>query len=111
MKQIDLSPEGMMRALFIAALALGLGGCTMSQEVRGQCEAMGFEAGSDKMAECQMRLTEAAMSSPKYGGSGSAPVTPPPVAFQPLQMPQPAPRLRANCTTTAMGNTATTNCY
>lgn len=99
-----------MRVLMVLALAAGLAGCTMSQEVRNQCKAMGLEPGSDRMADCQMRLTEAAMQSPEYGGSG-APIMPPPVNFQPLPSPQrPVVRVQTNCTTTAVGNMASTNC-
>lgn len=103
----------MIRWLLIAGAALALAGCTMSQEVRGQCLAMGFEPGSDKLADCQMRLTEAAMSSPRYGGG--APIMPPPVTFQPLQMPQrygsPTVRVQANCSSYGMGRYVNTNCY
>lgn len=99
----------MFRWLLIAGAALALSGCTMSQEVKNQCLAMGFEPGSEKMADCQMRLTEAAMSSPRYGGG--APIMPPPVTFQPLQMPQQPQRLRANCTSYSTGMYVNTNCY
>lgn len=103
-----------MRILLMAAIAVALAGCTMSQEVKNQCLAMGFQQGSEQMANCQMRLTEAAMASPQYGGQ-SAPILPPQVSTQPLPMPQrygsPAVRVQTNCTTTAYGNMANTNCY
>lgn len=101
----------MFRWLLIAGAALALSGCTMSQEVKNQCLAMGFEPGSEKMADCQMRLTEAAMSSPRYGGG--APIMPPPVTFQPVeiyQRQQPV-RVQANCSSYNVGGYTNTNCY
>ena len=94
-------------------LAAPLAGCTMSQEIKHQCQAMGFEPGSDKMTDCQMRLTEAAMSAPQ----GGAPlIMPPPVNFQPLtvhqpmRLPQPT-RIQANCTSYQMGIYTNMNCH
>lgn len=99
-----------MRILLVLAVAAVLVGCTMSQEVKNQCKAMGFQPGSEQMANCQMRLTEAAMASPQYGGG--SPTMPPPVNSQPLPMPQrPVVRVQTNCTTTAYGNMANTNCH
>lgn len=102
-----------MRLLAIVAaglvIAIPLAGCTVSQEIKNQCLAMGFEPGSDKLADCQMRLTEARMMSK---GGGAAPIVPPPVTFQPLEMPQrQTVRVQANCTSYNVGGYTNVNCY
>jgi hypothetical protein len=101
-----------MRGLtIVTCAALLLAGCTVSQEIKNQCLAMGLQPGTDKFVDCQMRLTEASMSAQ---GGGGAPIMPPTVNFQPLPMPQrygpQTVNVQANCTTTGYGNMTNTVC-
>lgn len=98
-----------VRLALVIGVCTALGGCTVSQEIKNQCLAMGFEPGSDRMADCQLRLTEAAMSN----RGGGAPMMPPAVESTPLPMPQRSQtvRVQASCSTYQMGNYQNTNCY
>lgn len=108
----------MARTLFgIVSAALLLSGCTTAgtqmsrqQQIENRCIEMGFKVGSQDMANCQLQLTQTAMS--------AAPMPmmmPPTVDFQPMAMPQrygtQTVRVQANCSSYGMGGYVNTNCY